>query len=103
MTITCAYTVTCAGTRTAASIATALAADPLDTSLLTLTGLTLNSDSTAASGTSAVRTIVLNKTAAFLLQCPNAASQANAVEGWMTGIISRALRTPVAESAPVIT
>jgi hypothetical protein len=103
MTITIAYTAQAVGTQTAATIATAMAAVTLDTTLFSVTGLTLNSDSTAAGATAVTRTIVLNKPAAFLAQFPVAASQPNAVMGWMGGVLSRALRTPVMESAPVIT
>jgi hypothetical protein len=81
----------------------AAAAIPLDQGLLEMTGLTVASDGTTAGSSTVVRTIVLNKTAAFLQQFPTASTQANAVKGWMTKILSLALRSPILESAPVIT
>jgi hypothetical protein len=104
MTITCAYSVEAVGSIPIATLKSQLAGVPLDTTLFELTGLTLNSDSTASSGSQATRTISVNQTATFISNFgTNPTSQAAAVRGWMTAHIQAALRSPVMEATPVVT
>lgn len=102
-TATLVYTVTAVAPVTPAQLVAALEAVKLDTdAIVTQTGCTFVSDTTAGSGLNAVRTVVFNLPAAFLANFPDGTNQRVPFNNLYKHAIGAQLGSVVVAAAPVI-
>jgi len=100
-TVTLVYTINATGQRTPTQLAALMDSVnvPIPPDALTLLAVSVTSDISAASGTQAVRTIVLDAaSAAFLEQFPN--DQESPFAGLLTDAIASYVNAPVIETYP---
>jgi hypothetical protein len=100
-TVTCDYVANPFG-ETAATLAAAIAAPPVDPFTLSVTGCTINSDTSGVVAGAARRRIVLNLTPAFKASFPDGTDQTSPFWAFMLGILENAMNTPLIAKAPVV-